>query len=168
MFVYYHNSHRKLNQEVLVELVTALEMLNKTKSLTQAWRLELNLSEPWEPRARFALVWETLQVGGFQPNTRACFHFLLLLLSWTSVFAHTVLCLAPGGTSQAMWKAASVSLFILIAKCEGIAIHVIPGPEFCLWISLYIKSTAVHKPLLVLPVAPAPSLESLFQSPSYL
>lgn len=36
MFVYYHNSHRKQNQEVLVDLVTALEMLNKTKTLTQS------------------------------------------------------------------------------------------------------------------------------------
>lgn len=92
----------------------------------------------------------------FAPSVRNC------------VFAHTVLCLAPGGTAQAIWKAASVSHFILIAKCESIAIHVILVPEFCLGISLYIKSTAVHKPLLLLPLIPTLFLENLYPSHSFL
>lgn len=65
-------------------------------------------------------------------------------------FSPAVLCLATGGATQAILKATSVPHFILIAKCEGIVIHVILVLKLC----VYIKSIAVHKPPLAATYGP--------------
>lgn len=79
--------------------------------------------------------------------TRTYFHvptFFFLLLSGTFVFSPTVLWLATEGATQAILKAILVPYFILIGKCEGIIIHVIPVLKLCVCIYVYIKSVAVR------------------------